>query len=272
MAPRPYWKGYLKLSLVTCPVSLTPATTEANKVRFQTINRATGNPVRSRYVDAETNKPVHDEDEVRGYETEPDKHVIIEDEELEAVALESTRVIDIVRFAPADSIEWIWYDSPYYLMPDDEVAEEAFAVIREAMAKTETVGISRLVLSRRERAVMLEPRGKGIVLWTLRYGDEVRDPEDAFKDIDGATSDPKLISMITTVIDDMTTPWSGSLVRDPVQERLQEIIESKRKKQAKKPRKATKSDEPEPPNNVVNIMDALKRSISQEKKKGKSTS
>src|SRR5690606_9755627 len=127
MAPRPYWKGYLKLSLVTCAVSLTPATSGRDKVRFRTINSKTGNPVRSRYVDAETSRPVADGDEVRGYEVEEGRHIIIEDEELETVGLESTKTIDIDQFVPADSIDWIWYDTPYYMMPDDEVANEAFA-------------------------------------------------------------------------------------------------------------------------------------------------
>ena len=146
MAPRPYWKGYLKLSLVSCAVSLTPATSENAKLRFHTLNEKTGHRVRSRYVDAETGKPVREEDEVRGYETESGKYVLVEDEEIEAVGLESTRTIDIDRFVPADSIAWIWYDTPYYLMPDDEVAQEAFAVIREAMVASKVVGISRLVL------------------------------------------------------------------------------------------------------------------------------
>ena len=216
MAPRPYWKGYLKLSLVTCAVSLTPATSEREKLRFHTINSKTGNRVRSRYVDAETDKPVADEDEVKGYETGEGRYVILEDEELEAVGLESTRTIDIDQFVPADSIEWVWYDTPYYLMPDDEVAQEAFAVIREAMAATATVGISRLVLSRRERAVMLEPRGKGIILWTLRYGDEVRDPTDAFGELEEKKAKPKLVSLVQTLIDDLTRPCDPAMLRDPV--------------------------------------------------------
>jgi DNA end-binding protein Ku len=266
MAPRPYWKGYLKLSLVTCPVSLTPATSEREKVRFHTVNSATGHRVRSRYVDAETGKPVADENEVRGYEVEEGRHIVIEDEELEAVGIESTRTIDIDRFVPADSIEWFWYDTPYYLVPDDEVAQEAFAVIREAMASTGTVGISRLVLSRRERAVMLEPQGKGIVLWTLRYGDEVRDPAQVFGDIGEKKPDTKLVSLVRNLIDDLTKPWDASLVRDPVQEKLKDIIASKQKRKSKaKPKR--KQDEPETPTNVVNIMDALRKSISQEKKK-----
>ena len=133
MAPRPSWHGYLKLSLVTCPVAMLPATSEAEKVRFHTLNRVTGNRVHARYVDAETGKPVGDEDQVKGYEREDGEYVMLEDEELDAVALESTRTIDIDCFVPADSIGWIWYDTPHYLVPDDKVGEEAFSVIREAM-------------------------------------------------------------------------------------------------------------------------------------------
>ncbi|WEX07501.1 Ku protein [Chelativorans sp. AA-79] len=270
MAPRPYWKGYLKLSLVTCAVSLTPATSDREKIRFHTINRETGHRVRSRYVDAETGKPVADEDEVRGYETEEGKYITFEDEELEAIGLDSTRTIDIDEFVPAQSIDWIWFDKPYYLMPDDEVAQEAFAVIREAMAATDTVGISRLVLSRRERAVMLQPRGKGIVLWTLRYGDEVRAPEEVFGTVDDKKVESRLVPLIETLIGDLTKPWDPAMVQDPVQERLKEIIESKQKKRKKAPaRKKKEAEEPEPPDNVVSIMDALRKSISQEKKKSR---
>lgn len=268
MAPRPYWKGYLKLSLVTCAVSLTPATSERDKVRFHTLNAKTGNRVRSQYVDAETDKPVTEEDEVRGYETADGKHVLIEDEEFDAVGLESTHTIDIDQFVPADSIEWVWYDTPYYLMPDDEVAQEAFAVIREAMAASGTVGISRLVLSRRERAVMLEPRGKGIVLWTLRYGDEVRDPGEVFGEIEEKKAEPKLVGLVQTLIEDLTKPWDPEMVNDPVQAQLKNIIAAKQKKKTKKPAKARKAsaEEVEPASNVVSIMDALKKSIAREKK------
>lgn len=270
MAPRPYWKGYLKLSLVTCAVSLTPATSTRDKISFHTVNSKTGNRVRSRYVDAETGAPVDEDDEVRGYEAEHGRHVVIEDEELESAGLDSTRTVDIDRFIAADSIEWIWYDTPYYMTPDDEVATEAFSVIREAMAATGKVGISRLVLSRRQRAVLLEPRGKGMLLWTLRYGDEVRDTEDILP-ATAAKPDPKLLSLVRKLIEDKSRPWEPSLVRDPVQERLKEIIASKQKKTTKKPKKARKAEEPETPSNVVSIMDALKRSLSQEstnKRKG----
>ena len=264
MAPRPYWKGYLKLSLVTCPVSLTPATSSREKVRFHTLNSETGNRVRSRYVDAETGEPVDEEDEVRGYEVEDERHIVIEDEELEAMGLESTRTINIEQFVTSDSIEWIWYDTPYYLVPEDDVAQEAFAVIRTAMDSTGTVGISRLVLARRERAVMLEPYGKGIVLWTLRFGDEVRNPKEVFGDIADRKADSKLVTMVQKIISQRSKPWEESMVCDPVQENLKKLIASKQKKGgAKKPKRGPAKEEP---HNVVNIMDALRKSISQEKK------
>lgn len=267
LAPRPYWKGYLKLSLVTCAVSLAPATSEREKVRFHTINSKTGNRVRSRYVDVETGKAVADDDEVRGYEVAEGEHVMLEDDELEAVGLESTRTIDIDCFVPADSISWLWQDTPYYLMPDDEVAQEAFAVIREAMVKTDTVGISRLVLARRERAVMLQPRGKGIVLWTLRYGDELRDPDEVFDEVAKKKPGAKLVRLVESLIGDLTKPWDPAMVGDPVQERLKDIIAARRKKTKKPARKSKTEDaEPETPSNVVSIMDALKKSIAREKK------
>jgi DNA end-binding protein Ku len=265
MAPRPFWKGYLKLSLVTCPVAMTPATTENEKVRFHTLNRKTGNRVVSRYVDAASGKPVDEDDEAKGYARGEDDFVLLEEDELEAVALDSTRTIDIETFVPADSIEWVWYDKPHYLAPDDPVGEEAFSVIRDAMGSTEKVGISRLVMYRRERAVMLEPRGKGIVLWTLRYGDEVRDPDDYFEKIDGGKTDPKLMGLIAALIEERSKPWTPDMVGDPVQERLLDIIAAK-KKGKKRPVRVKEAPEEAKPGNVINIMDALRKSIASEAK------
>src|ERR1700688_705439 len=153
MAPRPFWSGYLKLSLVTCPVAMAPATTENEKVRFHTLNRKTGNRVASQYIDAVTGKLVDEDAQVKGYPRGENEYVLLEDDELEAVGLESTRTIDIDMFVPADSIDWGWYDKPHYLTPNDPVGEEAFCVIRDAMEATGTIGISRLVMYHRERAV-----------------------------------------------------------------------------------------------------------------------
>lgn len=268
--PRSFWKGYLKLSLVTCPVAMTPATTEREKLRFHTLNRRTGNRVVSRYLDSVTGKPVKEKDEAKGYPRGEDEHVVLEDDELDAVALESTRTIDIDMFVPADSIEWIWYDTPHYLTPDDTVGEEAFAVIREAMASTGTVGISRLVMYRRERAVMLQPRGKGIVLWTLRYGDEVRPSADYFGDIPEEKPDAKLLKLVTTLIEERSKPWDPAMVGDPVQDKLHDIIAAK-KKGRKRParKKPDEAEAEEAPSNVVNIIDALRKSLSAESKAGK---
>jgi len=264
MPSRSFWKGYLKLSLVTCPVAMTPATSESEKVRFHTLNRHTGNRIVSQYIDAVSRKAVDEEDQVKGYPRGEDDYVLLEDDELDAVALESTRTIDIDMFVPADSIGWIWYDTPHYLTPDDPVGEEAFAVIRDAMRSTEMVGMSRLVLYRRERAVMLEPRDKGIVLWTLRYGDEVRSPRDYFAEIGGGKGEAKPLELAKTLIDERTRHWEPTMVDDPVQDRLLDIIEAK-KKNRKRPAKAARPEpEAETPSNVIDIMDALRRSIASE--------
>ena len=264
MAPRSFWKGYLKLSLVTCPVAMMPATSENEKVRFHTLNAKTGNRVVSQYVDAESGEPVDEDDEVKGYSRGQHDYVLLEDDELDAVALESTRTIDIDMFVPADTIEWVWYDTPHYLTPNDKVGEEAFSVIRDAMASTGTVGISRLVLYRRERAVMLEPRDRGIVLWTLRYGDEVRDEKNYFDKIGDGKPDPELMKLVTQLIIDRTTSWNPSMVGDPVQAKLLDIIATK-KKGRKRPTKA-KTETEARPSNVISIMDALKKSIASEGK------
>ena len=266
MASHTFWKGYLKLSLVTCPVTMRPATSESERVRFHVLNAKTGNRIISRYVDAETGEPVDEDDEVKGYPIdEEDKHVLLEDDEIEAVALESTHSLDIDMFVPSDSVPWVYYDKPHYLLPSDPVGEEAFAVIREAMASTKTVGISRLVLYRRERAVLLEPRGKGIVVWTLRYGDEVRPEKDYFGKIDEKV-EPDSLTLVKELIDKKTVAWDPKMVSDPVQENLLGIISAKKKKRKRPTKVKAKPEAEEKPSNVINIMDALRKSVASEKK------
>jgi DNA end-binding protein Ku len=216
-------------------------------------------------VDSVTGKPVDEDDEVKGYQRGEDDYIILEDEELENVALDSTKTIDISTFAPRDSIEWIWLDTPSYMSPNETVGQEAFSVIRDAMEAQKMVGISRLVISRRERVVMLEPRGKGIVLWTLRYGDEVRDEELYFGDIGDADADSEMMPLVLQLIKKQTRPWNAEMAEDPVQDRLLEIIAAK-KKRMKKPAKA-KAEVADPPptsGNVINIMDALRKSVAKE--------
>lgn len=265
-APRSFWKGYLKLSLVTCPVAMLPATSESEKVRFHTLNRRSGNRVVSQYLDSASGRAVADDAIVKGYPRGEDDFVMLEDEELDSVALESTRTIEIERFVPADSIGWIWYDKPHYLMPDDAVGEEAFCVIRDAMAASGRAGLARLVLYRRERAVLLRPRGKGIVVWTLHYGEEVRPAEDYYPALPKGRPDSRLLALVKSLIEERTQPWTPALVQDPVQQALLSLIRAKkrgRKRGATPKRKAAAAT----PDNVIDIREALRRSLAGEKRK-----
>jgi DNA end-binding protein Ku len=263
MALRPYWKGYLKLSLVTCPVAMTPATSESEKVRFHTLNKETGNRVVSQYVDSVTGKPVKDENEAKGYARGENDYVLLTEDDLDAVQLDTVKTIDIETFVPADSIEWVYLEKAHYLMPDDAVGNEAFAVIRDAMKADKVVGVSKLVIGRRERAVVLEPRDEGIVLWSLRFGDEVRPQENYFEDIDG-DADPDLVPLVQKLIKQKTARWSTDMVSDPIQESLLKLIAEK-KKALKPTKKSAKGMEATvPASNVVNIMDALRKSVADE--------
>jgi DNA end-binding protein Ku len=261
MPPRSFWKGYLKLSLVTCPVAMTPAVTQAERVRFHTLNARTGHRIRSQYVDSVSGDEVEQDDEVKGYEVADGKYVMLEDEELDAVALETTHTIDIEKFVPKDDMDTIWLDTAHYLVPDGEVGEEAFAVIREAMAETGMVGISRLVLYRRERAVMLEPRDSGIILWSLRQADEVRDEKGYFEGIKDIRPRADALKLAMSVIGERTVPFERSMLEDRVQKELLDLIEAKRKG-TKPPR--PKAEKPPPKDNVIDIMDALRRSVEKE--------
>jgi DNA end-binding protein Ku len=191
--------------------------------------------------------------------------VLLEDDELDAVSLESAKSIDIELFAPAGSIDWIWCDQPHNLIPNDPVGEEAYSVIRDAMQSTKTVGVSRLVLYGRERAVLLKPRDKGIVLWTLHFGDEVRDADEYFGAEKETKLDPKLMALVSTLIDERTKPWSTKMGGDTVQARLKEIIASNKKGEARSA-KVRPDEAASPLSNVVNIMDALRKSIASDRR------
>ena len=167
--PRSSWKGYLKLSLVSCAVALYNASSSSERVSFNTLNRKTGNRLKQNMVDSVSGEPVDTADRVKGYQVSKGQYVMVEDDEIEALKLDSTKTIDIETFVPAAEIDEIYIDSPYYLAPDDKVAEEAFAVIREAMTRKKMAGIGRIVLNRRERMLMLQPRDKGMLATTLRF-------------------------------------------------------------------------------------------------------
>ncbi len=245
---------------------MSPATSESGKVRFHTLNKATGNRVVSQYIDSVTGKPVKDENEAKGYARGENDYVILTDDDLDRVALDTVKTVDMEKFAPAESIEWVYLEKPHYLMPDDAVGNEAFAVIRDAMKADKVVGISKLVVGRREKAVVLEPRDEGIVLWSLRFGDEVRPEEAYFEDIDDE-ADPDLVPLVQQLIKQKTKRWSPDMVSDPIQESLLKLIEEKKK--ALKPKKKTAKAKEAPASNVINIMDALRKSVADELKSRK---
>src|SRR2546428_788605 len=183
MAPRAYWKGYLKLSLVSCPIALYPASSGSERVSFNRINSKTGNRLKQQMVDAESGEPVDKEDIKRGYEYAKGQYVVVEDEEIDKIKIESTHTIEIGSFVPRSEIDDRYLDSPYYISPTDQVGQEAFSVIRDAMRAKKMVGLARVVLTRREHVVMLEPFDKGLLATTLRYPYELRDHAEYFEDI-----------------------------------------------------------------------------------------
>lgn len=260
MAAAVYWKGYLKLSLVTCAVTLVPATSEGDRLRLRTLNRRTGHPVEARWIEPD-GRAADEADVARGYPRDETGFVLIEDEELESVRLESARTIDVESFVPAGQIDPIWFDRPYFLAPSDKVGAEAYGVIRAAMAATGRLGLSRLVLARRERAVALQPREGGILLWSLRFRDEVRDPAEAFAVAPRVKHDPKLARLARQVIRERTGDWDPALLNDPVQERLEELIEARRKGRRKPAARAPARKS----GDVIDIMEALRRSIAADK-------
>lgn len=259
MAPRPAWKGYLKLSLVSCAVELTGSTDQSEKVSFRVINRKTGNTVRRQYIDSVTGKPVADEDEVKGYEIGDDEYLLIEEDEIESVQIESSHTLAIESFVDRAAIPQIYFDTPYYVTPADDVSEEAFAVIREAMAKQKKAGLARIVLYRRERPVMIEPFDKGLLLTTLRYDKMVRKPDEVFGDLSKQKLDEELVDLATHIIEKKQAAFDPSDFDDRYQDALLELIRAKQK--GKKPPTVRPAERPA---NVVNLFDALKKSLAGE--------
>ncbi len=258
MAARASWKGYLKLSLVSCAVQLYPASTAKERVSFHMLNRETGHRLKRLLVDSETGDPVESENQIKGYEIGKRQYIQIEDEEIESVAIESSHTIDIESFVPREEIDETYLDSPYYLAPDGKVAEEAFAVIREAMREKNVVGLGRVVLYRRERIVMLEPRDKGLVAMILRYPYEVRADDEVFDHIPDVKIDADTLDLATHIIERKLTHFDPARFEDRYQNALLDIIKAKA---ANKP--APKLEAPKP-SNVVNLMDALRKSIAAE--------
>ena len=256
MAPRPYWKGYLKLSLVSCPIALHSATSSSERIAFRQINKQTGNRLRQQLVDEVTREPVEAADKGRGYEYAKGAYVQVEDEELDAVAIESNHTIEIDKFVPHAEIDERYFDSTYYVMPDDKVGQEAFAVIREAMRGKGMVALGRVVLAKRERVIMLQPWDKGLIGTTLRYAYEVRPAKEYFDDISDVKVSADMLKLAQHILDSKADEFDPSTFVDNYEKAMVAMLQ---KKQAGivVPKE---SGAPRMPKNVINLMDALRRS------------
>jgi DNA end-binding protein Ku len=261
MAPRANWKGYLRLSLVSCPIALYPASSLSEKVSFNRINRKTGNRLKQQNVDSETGDVVPREDTARGYEVAKGQYLIVEDQEIDAVQIESTRTIEIDQFVPRNEIDDRFIDSPYYLAPDGKVGQDAFAVIRDTIAKMNMVAIGRVVLTRREHIIALEPRGRGLLGLTLRYPYEVRDEQPYFEDIPDLKLPKEMLDLATHIVETKSGHFDPAQLEDRYENALIDLL---KKKEAGEKIEAAKEG---PAPQVVNLMDALRASIDAEKKK-----
>jgi DNA end-binding protein Ku len=258
-ASRPYWKGYLKLSLVSCPIALYTASASSERVSFRQVNKKTGNRLRQQLVDEVTREPIEAADKGRGYEIAKNTFLLVEDEELDAIAIDSTQTIEIDRFAPRAEIDERYFDSPYYIVPNDQVGQEAFAVIREAMRSEEMVALGRVVLSKRERVIMLRPWDRGLLGTTLRYATELRDSHDYFDDIPEVSVPKDMLELAVHIVSSKAGKFDPTQFVDRYEDAVIELL---RKKQDGLP--APQPREVHAPN-VINLMDALRRSINEDR-------
>jgi DNA end-binding protein Ku len=261
MAYRPTWQGHLKLSLVTCPVALFTATNSGGDVHFNLINPKTNNRIKMITTDPDTG-PIERSELVKGYEVSKGEYILLTNEEINDVKLESTKTIDIERFVAGDEIDRLYWDNPYFLAPDGKLAQEAFGVIRTAMEKSGQIALARVVIGTRERILALEPRGKGILAYTIRTDAEVRKPDEVFDGISDKAADPSMIAIAEKIIEQQEGPFDPSQFVDRYEEALKALIEDK-----KKGHKPAKVAEPED-TNVVDLMSALRASLAGKEKAG----
>jgi DNA end-binding protein Ku len=261
MAPRANWKGFLRLSLVTCPVALYPATSDAEKVSFNQINRKTGHRIKYTKVDADTGEEVASEDIVKGYKVDTDTYIEVSKDELDEVALDSTHTIEIDEFVPKADIDNRYLIRPYYLVPDGKVGHDAFAVIRETIRAMDKVAIGRVVLTNREHIIALEPLGKGLMGTLLRYPYEVRSEKDYFDDIQDMKVTKDMLDLAKHIVEQKSASFEPDNFEDHYEAALIELINKKRSGVRIAAKAAPKSS-----GNVINLMDALKRSLTNETK------
>jgi DNA end-binding protein Ku len=265
MAARAYWKGQIRLALVSIPVEIFSATKSGATIAFNQIHEPTGKRVKYEKVVPGVG-PVDPEDIVKGFQYEKGSYVLLSDEEIESAKLESKRTLELTQFVDYDEIDVLYYDKPYFVVPADDLAEEAFIVLREALRETKKVGLGQLALRGREYLVSLKPCGRGIVLETLRYADEVNKAQNYFRDIGEAKPDAELLDLAEALIERKTSPFDPSKYHDRYIEAVEELIEKKRKGKT-----IRADDEPAPArgSNVIDLMAALKRSIERPGETGK---
>jgi DNA end-binding protein Ku len=263
MAPRASWKGYLKLSLVSCPVRLYPATSTKDRITFNQLHKDTHNRINMKPVDPELGL-VERSDLVKGYEYESKRYIIIEESDLESVKIESNHTINIEAFVDADSVDLVYQDAPYYLAPDGAMAEETFVVLREALRQSGKLAIGRLVLSSRERVITISPRETGMVVSTLRNPSEVRGTAEYFGNIPVGNPDAEMLALAQQLIEQKTTTFDPKNYEDRYEAALMHMIKEKLKGH-----KPIVAEAPER-GNVINLMDALKASLGQSKPPAKS--
>ena len=227
MAPRANWKGFLRLSLVSCPIALYPASSLREKVSFNRINRKTGNRLKQQNVDSETGEVVPREDIARGYEVGKGQYLVVEDEEFEAIQIESTRTIDIDQFVPKSEIDERYIDSPYYIAPDGQVGQDAFAVIRDTIGKMNMVALGRVVLTRREHVIALEPRDRGLLGLTLRYPYEVRNEAEYFEDIPELKLPKEMLDLAAHIITSKSGHFDPAQFEDRYEKALLDLLKKK---------------------------------------------
>jgi DNA end-binding protein Ku len=251
---RPVWEGHLRLSLVSCPVSLYRATTSKSDISFHLLNPETNNRIRMIPTDPDTG-PVQRSDLVKGYEIEKNRYVILTNEEIAEVKLETTHTLDIERFVDEGEIDRLFWNDPYYLLPSEKSGVEAYAVIRDAMNATGRVALGRVVMHTRERLMAVEPRGRGLIAYSLRTRDEVLDVDGAFKDLPATKPDKKMIEIAEQIIAQQAGPFQPELFEDRYENALRELIKMKEK--GKRP----VTVEPPKDTNVIDLMDALRKSL-----------
>jgi DNA end-binding protein Ku len=260
MAPRAYWKGYLKLSLVSCPIALFPATSEREKISFHQINRKTGSRIKYRKVDAASGDEVEADDIIKGYEVGKGEYLQLDKDEIEAVAIESKRVIDIDEFVPKKEIDELYLNSPYYIVPDGEVGAQAFAVIREAIKQEGMVAIGKVVFTSREHIIALEARGRGMLGVTLRYPYEIRDEKEYFDDIPDEKVPKDMLELASHIVETKAGHFDPAKFEDRYEEALKELLKKKQSGAAiERPKERA-------PAKVINLMDALRRSVETERR------